>query len=67
MNLDIDSEKEGNLTRYINHDGNNPNLIPQYIYVNGEKRIGFYASRVIKAQEKLLFKYNNTMIFDTNG
>ena len=57
MDLDIDSEKEGNLTRYINHS-KNPNLSQQYFYGNnGEKRVVFYALKDIKPQEELLFDY----------
>ena len=65
MGLDIDSEKEGNKTRYINHS-TNPNLCQQYIYVNGEKKIAFYAIRDIYAQEELLFDYGDDYTFDTN-
>ena len=66
MNLDIDSEKEGNFTRYINHSSTRPNLIQQYIYVNGEKKIVFYALRDIETQEELLFDYGDEYVFDTD-
>ena len=53
----LDSEKEGNPTRYINHSSKSPNLKQRTMGVNGEKRIGFYAMKTIPAQSELFFDY----------
>jgi SET domain-containing protein len=53
----LDSEKEGNPTRYINHSSTKPNLKQLFVGVNGEKKIGFYAMTEIPAETELFFDY----------
>lgn len=48
----VDALKVGNKTRFINHK-DNPNIEPQMKVVNGDYRIGFFASRDIKEQEEV--------------
>jgi hypothetical protein len=54
MNLDadhiIDSTRKGAITRFVNHSCD-PNMDLQKWTVNGEPRIGFFASRPIEAGE----------------
>lgn len=57
----IDAAVYGNLSRYINHapehDKRRCNIVPKILYVNGEYRIKFIATRVIQAGEELFFDY----------
>ncbi|KAF8152093.1 hypothetical protein K438DRAFT_1864497 [Mycena galopus ATCC 62051] len=55
--LSIDGGYIGNDARYINHDSENPNCVPKVRMVNGEHRIGLYASRALKVGEEVLFNY----------
>ncbi|VDO68504.1 unnamed protein product, partial [Heligmosomoides polygyrus] len=61
MNNDqfIDATRVGNLIRFANHSNNNfPRYGAAIKIVNGEHRIGVYASRHILFGEELLFDYN---------
>ncbi|KAK6739134.1 hypothetical protein RB195_020916 [Necator americanus] len=60
MNNDqfIDATRVGNLIRFANHSNNNANCSSEIKIVNGEHRIGVYASRHILYGEELLFDYN---------
>ncbi|EYC06961.1 hypothetical protein Y032_0073g798 [Ancylostoma ceylanicum] len=60
MNNDqfIDATRVGNLIRFANHSNNNANCSSEIKIVNGEHRIGVYASRHILCGEELLFDYN---------
>ncbi|KAK6015927.1 SET domain protein [Ostertagia ostertagi] len=60
MNNDqfIDATRVGNLIRFANHSNNNANCSSEIKIVNGEHRIGVYASRHILFGEELLFDYN---------
>ncbi|KAJ0131055.1 Phosphoglycerate kinase [Fusarium oxysporum f. sp. albedinis] len=60
----VDAAIYGNLSRYINHasektggDKRGCNITPRIIYVNGEYRIKFTATRDIQAGEELFFNY----------
>ncbi|KAI1433852.1 hypothetical protein GGR50DRAFT_695702 [Xylaria sp. CBS 124048] len=53
----VDAAVYGNLSRYINHQDTNCNVMPRIIYVNGEYRIKFTSIRDIKAGEELFFHY----------
>ncbi|RKK73939.1 hypothetical protein BFJ71_g17344, partial [Fusarium oxysporum] len=60
----VDAALYGNLSRYINHaseksggDKRGCNITPQILYVNGEYRIKFTATRDIQAGEELFFNY----------
>ncbi|OBR10010.1 SET domain-containing protein [Colletotrichum higginsianum IMI 349063] len=53
----VDAAIYGNLSRYINHAVENANVQPSILYVNGEFRIRFTATRSIKAGEELFFNY----------
>ncbi|KAF5492315.1 Histone-lysine N-methyltransferase EZH1 [Colletotrichum siamense] len=53
----VDAAIYGNLSRYINHAVEAANVQPGILYVNGEYRIRFSATRSIKAGEELFFNY----------
>jgi hypothetical protein len=57
----VDAAVYGNLSRYINHaiegEKRGCNIAPRILYVNGEFRIKFTATRDIKAGEELFFNY----------
>ncbi|KAF6839660.1 set domain-containing protein [Colletotrichum musicola] len=53
----VDAAIYGNLSRYINHAVEAANVQPSILYVNGEYRIRFTATRSIKAGEELFFNY----------
>ncbi|KAM6506545.1 hypothetical protein FSOLCH5_013519 [Fusarium solani] len=60
----VDAAIYGNLSRYINHaseksdgDKRGCNITPRILYVNGEYRIKFTATRDIQAGEELFFNY----------
>ncbi|KAH6949042.1 hypothetical protein BKA56DRAFT_716317 [Ilyonectria sp. MPI-CAGE-AT-0026] len=57
----VDAAIYGNLSRYINHASKGGkygcNITPQILYVNGEYRIKFRATRDIKVGEELFFNY----------
>ncbi|KAJ4176054.1 hypothetical protein NW755_014631 [Fusarium falciforme] len=60
----VDAAMYGNLSRYINHaseksdgDKRGCNITPRILYVNGEYRIKFTATRDIQAGEELFFNY----------
>lgn len=52
----IDAGPMGNLSRFMNHSCD-PNCETQKWTVNGEVRVGLFASREIKADEELTFDY----------
>ena len=52
----IDSGREGNIARFMNHSCN-PNCETMTWSVNGEKRIGIYSLRDIEPREELTFNY----------
>ncbi|KAJ6465402.1 hypothetical protein C8R45DRAFT_839883 [Mycena sanguinolenta] len=55
--LSIDGTYAANDARYINHDGERPNCCAKVRMVNGEHRIGIYASESLKPGEEVLFNY----------
>ncbi|OIW24068.1 hypothetical protein CONLIGDRAFT_693034 [Coniochaeta ligniaria NRRL 30616] len=59
----VDAAIYGNLSRYINHAGDEDkrgaNITPKIVYVNGEFRIRFTAMRDIKTGEELFFNYGD--------
>ena len=58
--LCIDAIAEsGHLGRLINHSHLHPNLHPKIISVDPTPRIVFYAKRVIKENEELLYDYGD--------
>lgn len=52
----IDSGREGNIARFMNHSCN-PNCETMTWSVNGEKRIGIYSLKDIELGEELTFNY----------
>lgn len=52
----IDAGPMGNLSRFMNHSCD-PNCETQKWTVNGDVRVGLFASREIKAGEELTFDY----------
>lgn len=54
--FNIDAFRYGNESRFINHDGN-ANCEAKVLLVNGEHRIGFWATRAIAAGQELFFNY----------
>lgn len=52
----IDATKKGNLTRFANHSCE-PNAATQKWVVNGERRIGFFSIKEIKAFEEITINY----------
>ncbi|KAJ7865126.1 SET domain-containing protein [Mycena olivaceomarginata] len=57
--LSIDGTYVGNDARYINHDAQSPNCRAKVRMVNGEHRIGIYATRALRSGEEVLFNYGN--------
>lgn len=57
----IDSFSVGNISRFANHDKNNPTLYAKTMVVAGEHRIGFYAKRQLSPGDELLFDYSYSM------
>ncbi|KAJ7747839.1 hypothetical protein B0H16DRAFT_1850398, partial [Mycena metata] len=57
--LSVDGTYVGNDARYINHDARNPNCGAKVRMVNGEHRIGIYATRPLKPGEEVLFNYGD--------
>jgi len=59
----VDAAVYGNLSRYINHAGDHDkkgaNLTPRIVYVMGEYRIKFTATRDIRRGEELFFNYGD--------
>ncbi|KAK4464154.1 hypothetical protein QBC42DRAFT_172050 [Cladorrhinum samala] len=55
----VDAAIYGNLSRYINHSQEYPNITPKIVYVNHEWRIKFSALRDIKAGTELFFNYGD--------
>ncbi|PNH72233.1 hypothetical protein VD0001_g5338 [Verticillium dahliae] len=55
----VDAAIYGNHSRYINHEQDTYNVEPKILYVNGEYRIRFSATRNIQAGEELFFNYGN--------
>jgi SET domain-containing protein len=53
----IDSYRYGNLERFINHSKKNANCKPLVRLVNGEHRIGFFATKDLVAGVELFFDY----------
>ncbi|KAK4229057.1 hypothetical protein QBC38DRAFT_360492 [Podospora fimiseda] len=55
----VDAAIYGNLSRYINHSQEYPNITPKIVLVNNEFRIKFSALRDIKAGTELFFNYGD--------
>lgn len=53
----IDSYRYGNIERFINHSKKHANCKPLVKLVNGEHRIGFFATKDLVAGEELFFDY----------
>ncbi|CAK5262025.1 unnamed protein product [Mycena citricolor] len=54
----VDGTYLGNDSRFINHDdGEHVNCCAKVLLVNGEHRIGFFATREINPGEEILFSY----------
>lgn len=57
-NLFIDSEKMGNIARFLNHSCD-PNLIAYFVIVDDFTRVAFFAERNIRKYEELTFDYGS--------
>lgn len=55
---EVDATRVGNKLRYINHS-RNPNCVPKVKRVDGDIRVGLYATQHIQAFEELLFNYGD--------
>ncbi|KAH6687915.1 SET domain-containing protein [Plectosphaerella plurivora] len=56
----VDAAIYGNHSRYINHEVDDYNIEPKILYVNGEYRIRFTATRNIAAGQELFFNYGGS-------
>ncbi|KAJ7056621.1 hypothetical protein C8F01DRAFT_1154329 [Mycena amicta] len=65
--LSIDGTYAGNDARYINHDEHRPNCHPRILLVNGEHRIGIFATRALAAGDEVLFNYGPSFFQDDDG
>lgn len=55
----VDATYQGNKTRFLNHSLT-PNTEARHRFVNGEKRIAFYAINDIPAQSELFYSYGKS-------
>mmetsp|Transcript_16736 Transcript_16736/g.45915 ORF Transcript_16736/g.45915 Transcript_16736/m.45915 type:complete len:936 (-) Transcript_16736:389-3196(-) len=55
----IDATYQGNKTRFLNHS-QTPNIEAKHRFVNGEKRVAFYAKQDIPAQTELFYSYGKS-------
>ncbi|KAJ6607937.1 hypothetical protein B0H10DRAFT_2069867 [Mycena sp. CBHHK59/15] len=56
----------GNNSRYINQDAANPNCKAHVRMVNGEHRIGIYATRHLALGDEVLFEYGEFFQVDSD-
>jgi len=55
----MDATHQGNKTRFLNHSLT-PNIEASHRFVNGEKRVAFYAKQDIPAQTELFYSYGKS-------
>lgn len=55
----IDATYQGNKTRFLNHS-QTPNIEAKHRFVNGEKRVAFYAKQDIPPQTELFYSYGKS-------
>ena len=61
----IDANHRGNKLRFANHSSE-PNCHVKYLLVDGDYRVGIFASREIMAGEELLYDYGSSFLSNWN-
>jgi hypothetical protein len=61
----IDAYRKGSKARFINHS-ESPNCDSKTLFVNGDQRIAFFASKDIPAETELFFNYRYNVAIDND-
>ncbi|KAJ7758167.1 hypothetical protein DFH07DRAFT_818963 [Mycena maculata] len=65
--LSVDGTYAANDARYINHSAHTPNCRAMVWMVNGEHRIGIFATRKIACGDEVLFNYGDNFFQERNA